>query len=116
MELLTQVGNFVSRGDPLFQTFPPDRPIDARIFHGMVAIGSERTLEQDPVFAFRIIVDIAIRALSPAINDPTTAVLAIDQLERLLRDLGCRQLDPGMIYDGDDELRLIIPAPAGKTL
>ena len=111
VELVTQVGNFVSRGDPLFQTFPPDRPIDARILHGMVAIGSERTLEQDPVFAFRIIVDIAIRALSPAINDPTTAVLAIDQLERLLRDLGCRQLDPGMIYDGDGELRLIIPAP-----
>ena len=111
VELVTQVGNFVSRGDPLFQTFPPHRPIDARILHGMIAIGSERTLEQDPVFAFRIIVDIAIRALSPAINDPTTAVLAIDQLERLLRDLGCRQLDPGMIYDRDGELRLIIPVP-----
>jgi uncharacterized membrane protein len=56
-------------------------------------------------------VDIAIRALSPAVNDPTTAVLAIDQLERLLRDLGSRQLDPGMIYDSDGVLRLIIPAP-----
>jgi len=111
VELLRQVGNFVSHGDPLFQTFPPERSIDARILHGMVAIGPERTLEQDPVFAFRIIVDIAIRALSPAINDPTTAVLAIDQLERLLRDLGCRQLDHGMIYDADDELRLIIPVP-----
>ena len=68
---------------------------------------SSRTL----YFAFRIIVDIAIRALSPAVNDPTTAVLAIDQLERLLRELGGRQLDPGMIYDGADELRLIIPVP-----
>jgi len=111
VELLTQVGNFVSRGDPLFQSFPPDRPIDARILHGMVAIGHERTLEQDPVFAFRIIVDIAIRALSPAVNDPTTAVLAIDQLERLLRDVGSRQLDPGMIYDDNGKLRLIIPVP-----
>lgn len=111
VELVTQVGNFVSRGDPLFLTFPPERPIDARILHGMVAIGAERTLEQDPVFAFRIIVDIAIRALSPAVNDPTTAVLAIDQLECLLRELGGRQLDPGMIYDGADELRLIIPVP-----
>ena len=109
IELIQQVGNFVSKGEPLFQTFPPDRPVDAGILHQMVAIGPERTLEQDPVFAFRIIVDIANRALSPAVNDPTTAVLAIDQLERLLRNIGSRQLDPGMIYDADGELRLIIP-------
>jgi uncharacterized membrane protein len=111
VELITQVGDFVSQGEPLFRTFPPDRPIDARTLHTMVAIGDERTTEQDPVFAFRIIVDIAIRALSPAVNDPTTAVLAIDQLERLLRDLGSRQLDRGMIYDRDRELRLIIQVP-----
>ena len=111
VELITQVGDFVSRGNPLFRIFPPDRPINARTLHTMVAIGAERTIEQDPVFAFRIIVDIAIRALSPAINDPTTAVLAIDQLERLLRDLGSRQLDRGMIFDGDRELRLIIQVP-----
>ena len=111
IELEPQVGNFVSRGDPLFLTFPPDRPVDARTLHQMVAIGPERTLEQDPVFAFRIIVDIAIRALSPAVNDPTTAVLALDQLERLLHYIGSRQLDPGMIYDRKDNLRLIIPVP-----
>jgi uncharacterized membrane protein len=40
-------------------------------------------MEQDPLFGFRILVDIAIKALSKAINDPTTAVLAIDQLHRL---------------------------------
>ena len=50
-----------------------------------VALGPERTLEQDPLFAFRIIADIGLKALSPAINDPTTGVLAIDQLHRLLR-------------------------------
>ncbi len=111
IEMLPQVGNFVSEGDPLFQTFPPDRPIDAMTLHQMVAIGPERTLEQDPTFAFRIIVDIASRALSPAVNDPTTAVLAIDQLERLLHHVGTRQLDPGMIYDNDGNLRLIIPVP-----
>jgi uncharacterized membrane protein len=77
----------------------------------MVAIGPERTLEQDPAFAVRIIVDIAIRALSPAVNDPTTAVLGIDQLERLLRYIGSRQLDPGMLKDADGNLRLIIPVP-----
>ena len=111
IELEPQVGNFVSSGDPLFLTFPPDRPVDVRTLHQAVAIGPERTLEQDPTFAFRIIVDIANRALSPAVNDPTTAVLAIDQLERLLHFVGSRQLDPGMIYDSEDNLRLIIPVP-----
>ena len=48
-------------------------------------------MEQDPTFAFRIIVDIALKALSPAINDPTTAVIAIDQLHRLLRKAGNRE-------------------------
>jgi uncharacterized membrane protein len=52
---------------------------------GAVALGLERTIDQDSTFAFRVIVDIAIKALSKAINDPTTAVLAIDQLHRLLR-------------------------------
>ena len=53
--------------------------------HSAVAFGPERTLEQDPLFAFRILADIALKALSPAINDPTTGVLALDQLHRLLR-------------------------------
>ena len=111
IELVPQVGDFVSKGDPLFKIFPPDRTTADAALHQLIALGQERTLEQDPVFAFRIIVDIANRALSPAVNDPTTAVLAIDQLERLLRDLGTRQLDPGMLYDGKDNLRLIIPVP-----
>ena len=54
----------------------------------MVALGVERTIEQDPAFAVRIMVDIAIRALSPAVNDPTTAVQVIDHLEDLLREVG----------------------------
>jgi len=111
IELDIPVGNFVSRGDPLFLIFPPDRPIDAAALHQMVAIGKERTLDQDPVFAFRVIVDIASRALSAAVNDPTTAVQAIDQLERLLRCVGSRQLDPGMVHDDNGNLRLIIPVP-----
>ena len=49
-------------------------------------------MEQDPTFAFRIVVDMALKALSPAINDPTTAVLAIDQLQGMLRQTGKRHL------------------------
>jgi uncharacterized membrane protein len=64
------------------------------------------------VFAFRIMVDIGARALSPAINDPTTAVLAIDQIHRLLRYAGFKNIDTGRIHDRDGKLRLIFPTPA----
>jgi uncharacterized membrane protein len=111
IELLPQVGDFVSRGDPLFRVYPADRHIEEAALHHMVALGPERTLEQDPGFAFRIMVDIAERALSPAINDPTTAVLALDQLHRLLRYVGQKQLDPGTVCDEHGTLRLLYPTP-----
>jgi len=68
-------------------------------------------MDEDPPFALRIIVDIAMKALSPAINDPTTAVLGLDQLHRLLREIGRRELDPGRACDAAGELRLLYPTP-----
>ena len=68
-------------------------------------------MEQDPTFAFRIVVDIAIRALSAAINDPTTAVLAIDQLHRMLRTVGKRHLRTDEILDHSRQLRVIFRTP-----
>ena len=56
-------------------------------------------MEQDPLFAFRILVDIALKALSPAINDPTTAVLALDQIHRLFRGVGRRRLASELLDD-----------------
>ena len=56
-------------------------------------------------------VDIAIKALSPAINDPTTAVQALDQIEDLLIRLGHRQLDIGNYRDDQGALRLVVPFP-----
>jgi uncharacterized membrane protein len=76
-----------------------------------VAFGTERTLEQDPMFAFRILVDIALKALSPAINDPTTAVLAMDQIHRLLRVVGRRRLHGEEIRDAAGHVRLILRTP-----
>jgi uncharacterized membrane protein len=76
-----------------------------------VAFGSERTMEQDPLFAFRILVDIALKALSKAINDPTTAVLAIDQLQRLLRRVGSRNLQSEFITDAAGHLRIVFRTP-----
>ena len=111
IELVPQVGDFVSRSDPLFRIYPADRHIDEQALHQLVAIGRSRTLEQDPAFAFRIMVDIAARALSPAINDPTTAVLAVDQLQSLLRYVGEKQLNAGREFAGEGKLRLIYRTP-----
>jgi len=68
-------------------------------------------MEQDPTFAFRIIVDIAIKALSQAINDPTTAVLAIDQLHRMLRSVGKRNLRTDERLDESGHPRVIVRTP-----
>ena len=111
LELLPQVGDFLSRGEPLFRVKPSNQPIDADALRGCIAVGPERTLEQDPAFAFRIIVDIANKALSPAINDPTTAVLALDQLHRLLRHVGMRRLDAGQVADSKGFVRLYYRTP-----
>jgi uncharacterized membrane protein len=111
IELVPQVGDFVAKGDPLFSVRGGARSLDeANLFHA-VALGAERTMEQDPAFPFRIIVDIASKALSPAINDPTTAVLALDQIHHLLRSLGGRRLDTGLVYDRDKSLRLVYRTP-----
>ena len=76
-----------------------------------IHLKSERTFEQDPKYPIRLLVDIAIKALSPAINDPTTAVQAIDQIEDLLRRLARRDLDAGFARDSNGLLRLIVPMP-----
>jgi uncharacterized membrane protein len=111
IEFVPQVGDFVSVDEPLFRLYGGGGAIDDRMLRAAVALGSERTVEQDPTFAFRILVDIAIKALSPAINDPTTAVLAIDQLHRLLRRVGLRQLRSEEIYDAAGELRVVFRTP-----
>jgi len=83
------VGDFVSAGAALIELYgrDPGPEADDRL-RSRVALGVERTIEQDPAFAVRIMVDIAIRALSPAVNDPTTAVQVLDHLEDLLRMVG----------------------------
>jgi uncharacterized membrane protein len=68
-------------------------------------------MEQDPMFAFRIEVDIALKALSAAINDPTTAVLVIDQLQRMLGMVGTRALCDRQIADQSGRTGLLLRTP-----
>jgi uncharacterized membrane protein len=111
IEFAPQVGAFVESGEPLFVLHGGADGIDEQKLRASVVLGSERTMEQDPLFGFRILVDIAIKALSKAINDPTTAVLAIDQLHRLLRSAGKRNLRTDQIVDRAGKLRVIFRTP-----
>ena len=110
IELTVAVGEFVAEDQSLFRVYGASgKNMDEKKLMRCVALDLERTLEQDPDFGFRIIVDIAAKALSPAINDPTTGVLAIDQLQHLLALLGNRQLETGIIKDPEGTVRLIYP-------
>jgi uncharacterized membrane protein len=111
IHLVPQVGDFVAAEAPLFEIHHGGEALSPAALCHCVALGQERTVEQDPTLAFRIIVDIAAKGLSPAINDPTTAVLAIDQLQYLLRKVGGRQLDDGALRDEQGRVRLIYRTP-----
>ena len=78
---------------------------------GTLAVGAERTFDQDPLLAFRLLADIALRALSPAINDPTTAVQALDSIDGLIRPLCTRDLDVGQVAGTDGHIRVILAMP-----
>lgn len=69
-------------------------------------------MRQDPAFALRLLADISIKSLSPGVNDPSTAVQALDQIEALLRLLGNRCLLPGVAHDAHGAERLRWPAPS----
>jgi uncharacterized membrane protein len=111
IEFVPQVGDFVSKGEPLFELYGGAVALGNQHLQTRVAFGPERTLEQDPLFAFRIITDIALKALSPAINDPTTAVLALDQLNRLLRVVGSRRLRSDTLADPSGTTRVVSRTP-----
>jgi uncharacterized membrane protein len=81
----------------------------------MVRIGPSRTLEQDPAYGIRMLVDIAIRALSPAVNDPTSAVQALDQIDDTLHRLASRSLGDGLLHDPAGRVVVRYPAPTWDT-
>lgn len=117
IELVPQVGDFLPVEEATFRLYGSGAAtLDEQALRECVALGVERTMEQDPAFGFRIIVDIASKALSPAINDPTTGVLAVDQLHHLLHFLSKRQLDTGVVRDSSGEVRLVYRTPDWEDL
>jgi len=111
IDVLAAVGDTVMESAPLLRVLGGDHIVDETLFLRAIARGEERTFEQDPKYAIRLLVDIAIRALSPAVNDPTTAVQALDQIGDLLLRLARRRLEIGAFRDGDGAVRVTVPFP-----
>jgi uncharacterized membrane protein len=105
------VGDTLVKDTVLLQVHGAGAPLVEKELMQAIHLERERTFEQDPKYPIRLLVDVAIKALSPAINDPTTAVQTIDQIEDLLRRLGGCELDAGYAKDADGALRLVFPMP-----
>ena len=116
VEAEIEVGGFVPTGAVLFTVRAQREPIDTRALRRAAILAEERTITLDPSFGVRAIVDLALRALSPAVNDPTTAVQALDGLDELLRELAVRDLDRGHVTDERGALRLLYPNPGWSDL
>ena len=113
VELVPKIGEFVSTGAAVFRVYGVSQTIDARLLDS-VAFGDERTFRQDPTFSLRILVDVALKALSPAVNDPTTAVEALGRIEDLLLLLASRWLPDGVCRDAQGEVRFVYRTPSWK--
>jgi uncharacterized membrane protein len=112
IDVVAAVGDTIMEGIPLLHVFGAQQRVDEQELRDALELGEERTFEQDPKYAIRLLVDIAIKALSPAINDPTTAVQALDQIGDLLLRLGSRRLEVGSFRDDSGRVRLVIPFPS----
>lgn len=111
IEVLYAAGDLVPEGADVMKVFGKAPGVSEWQAVRALRMGEQRTIDQDPKYAFRLIVDIAIRALSPAINDPTTAVMSLDRLEDLLRVLVNRDMMETRYYDKKGNLRVICQTP-----
>ena len=105
------VGDTLLEGTGMLRVYGARSKISEDKLRRSIHLGDQRSFEQDPKYALRLLVDIAIKALSPAINDPTTAVQAIDQIEDLLRRLARCDLENCWAVDQDGILRVTYQMP-----
>jgi uncharacterized membrane protein len=111
IEVLRRVGHFVPAGVPLMRLAKGDRiPVGgAAELYRAFDIGPARTLQQDVEFGVLQIVDIALKAISPAVNDPTTAITSVDQLSRILIRFASLETPESALYDPPGVFRVYVP-------
>jgi len=110
IRVLRRVGNFVPAGAPIMMVSKGNRlPSEATAdLQAAFDIGPTRTLQQDVEFGVLQIVDVALRAISPAVNDPTTAITCVDQLSRILVRFASRQPPDEILYDPPGIVRVSV--------
>ncbi len=116
IRVLPAVGDFVPQGAPLVEVLGAPAAVDEEALRDAFSIGIDRTQQQDLALGFRHLADIAVRALSSGINDPTTAVQALDYIHDLLRRLVVHPLRPRYVSDGDGNLRVVLRRMAWNNL
>ena len=111
VRLERRVGHFIPAGVPIIRISRPDRVSPEREVHLLAAIdlGPTRTMQQDVEFGIIQIIDIALRAMSPAINDPSTAISCVDQLSRIMIRWLSRDPPKSRYYAPPHVLRLVVP-------
>jgi uncharacterized membrane protein len=106
IEILPRVGEYVVTGGPVLAVHGDQAPPDSQL-RTCIDLGRARTLYQDPTFGIRQLVDVATQALSPAVNQPTTAVLVIDRLHDLLLRIARLPHPTGFHVDSTGTVRLV---------
>ncbi|MCB9918313.1 MAG: DUF2254 domain-containing protein [Planctomycetes bacterium] len=120
IELVCQPGEFVVRGAELARVRAndaraPKETLEDEVRDGVV-LGAQRTALQDLAFLIGQLVEIAVRALSPGINDPMTAVGCLERLGSIVGSLAEKAFEDTTHHDEDDHLRVIAPCPTYDDL
>lgn len=111
VHVMRRVGHFVPEGVPLLTVTQGDKLTPGLIADLRAAfdLGPTRTLQQDVEFGILQIVDIALKAISPAVNDPSTGITCVDQLSRILIRFASREPPEDLLYDPPGVVRVAIP-------
>ena len=111
VDVVPVVGEYLAAGRVVLRISGAREDAEPRLVRRVFVLARQRTVDQDPAFVLRMLVDIAIRALSPAVNDPTTAVQVLDRVETLLVELAGRHPGPSIVVDDDGRARARVTAP-----
>jgi uncharacterized membrane protein len=108
-------GELLRENAVVFEIWDPTGTLEPATLLRFLEVGIERNLTQDPLLGFRLLNDIALRAVSTGINDPATAVQALDCIEGLLVTLVVRDLAIGVVSDETSTTRVLLDDPDWET-
>jgi uncharacterized membrane protein len=118
VRLEPRAGEWVQEHAPLFSVWPASAAENGAgdALRDRIWLGNQRSIEQDAAFGIRQLVDVAVKAISPGINDPTSATDCIDRLGQILVAAGRRQTPHPERRDGEGVVRVVVPYRAWDDL